>query len=747
MSEPRTIPLSAIVGRSRFNVRPEGDPAGRDAMAASIRAMGQLQALIVRAEGTPGLFEVDDGGCRWDAMCQLVALDEADPPDGRKPWAWNTDVNVLVVNGDAGMARERSLAANVIRRNLHPVEECEAFSDMVRDGVAVETIAADFGVTARYVRQRLKLDELSQRARAAWRDNKLSAAGAEVLTGAKDHAAQDAILDRYPQGLFGYAVDAVRRELRQHALRGDAPEARFVGVECYVANGGALDEQLFDTEPLILDPVLMKRLARQAMVDEGLRVAERFGFGSVIIPDELPEDERGRWGRLSMRLNEAEQAEVDRLNAGEAGEIEALPDEVDEAEVTVIQERYAALEEAVEQRAIERNTTETERLAAAVFVSLNHSGELVVDLGRTRPKPKSDAEAQPAASSRPFAATTATTPAPASAEPVKAPGKALVAVMDEAMSKAYAAIVAERPYLAMMLATAALTAIGNHSALRIRASVRKDSQRGVLDFTEAAALALTGLQGREDVMLRFARAVAATIDVAPASSLDGGRHSLVDAAALAELITVYGDGRYHAAMVAALDYRAYFEAATKAATLAAIEETGGDLADARKLGKLMLVEAAATLCRDRVWLPPELRKPDTVAMRRSIDTKLPMEMPSIADAMAAALAADGEDLDAEAAGDAPEPLVFDPQTPDEAIADFLRRHCLRDDERYRIKAQVLFDAFQDRMPQVAVDLLPTFREFGDAVAAAGIAKKRLAAGVHYLGLDLRAVAPLKQAAE
>ena len=63
------------------------------------------------------------------------------------------------------------LAENFASEPMHPLDEAEAFARLAReDAKGLDAIAADFGVTERYVRQRMKLATLADVVKAAYRD-------------------------------------------------------------------------------------------------------------------------------------------------------------------------------------------------------------------------------------------------------------------------------------------------------------------------------------------------------------------------------------------------------------------------------------------------------------------------------------------------------------------------------------------------------------------------------------------------
>ncbi|KLB51194.1 hypothetical protein XEUV354_23520, partial [Xanthomonas euvesicatoria] len=86
---------------------------------ASILSQGLLQNLIVHEEAD-GLFAVDGGGRRLDALALLVE---------RGQIAADFPVRVVVVEEINSTAA--SLAENVQREAMHPVDEFDAFSALV----------------------------------------------------------------------------------------------------------------------------------------------------------------------------------------------------------------------------------------------------------------------------------------------------------------------------------------------------------------------------------------------------------------------------------------------------------------------------------------------------------------------------------------------------------------------------------------------------------------------------------------
>ena len=152
------------------NVRRTGRGNGIEELAASIAAHGLLQSLVVRPKldgsGEPvGRYEVVAGGRRFTAL-KLLAK--------RRAFGKAVPVPRRVLDGeDAG---EASLAENVVRLDMHPADQFEAFARWHQDGqgLGIEDIAARFGVSAHTVRQRLRLSTVSPRLLQAYRDGVLT---------------------------------------------------------------------------------------------------------------------------------------------------------------------------------------------------------------------------------------------------------------------------------------------------------------------------------------------------------------------------------------------------------------------------------------------------------------------------------------------------------------------------------------------------------------------------------------------
>ncbi|HOW77795.1 MAG TPA: ParB/Srx family N-terminal domain-containing protein, partial [Candidatus Competibacteraceae bacterium] len=128
------IPLENLIV-AKTNARTHGATESLESLAASIKAQGVLQPLLVRplaeaeAEADGASFEIVAGQRRFLA-CQRLAQDAPVDP---------LPCLVLAATDDAA-ALEISLAENLERLPMEPFDQHEAFAHLVQRGQRVETI-------------------------------------------------------------------------------------------------------------------------------------------------------------------------------------------------------------------------------------------------------------------------------------------------------------------------------------------------------------------------------------------------------------------------------------------------------------------------------------------------------------------------------------------------------------------------------------------------------------------------------
>jgi len=152
-SEIRILSLTAI-SPSPLNIRKIVDDSAIDDLAESIRAVGLLQAIIVRPAAKEGRYEIVCGA-RRHAACQKAGIEEV-PAIVRNDLTDDADViEVMVVENDQ-------------RESVNPMEEALGLHALVETGrygfgsEAKQNLAAKLGRSERYVGQRLNLMNLCE---------------------------------------------------------------------------------------------------------------------------------------------------------------------------------------------------------------------------------------------------------------------------------------------------------------------------------------------------------------------------------------------------------------------------------------------------------------------------------------------------------------------------------------------------------------------------------------------------------
>ena len=277
---------------------------------------------------------------------------------------------------------------NVVRLDMHPADQFEAFAQLHQDGagLGIEDIAARFGVSAHTVRQRLRLAVVSPVLVQAYRDGALTLDHMAAFAVTEDQAVQERVYgglqdwQRHP--------DAIRRLLTNGLVPATDRRVTFAGLEAYQAAGGRVQRDLFseDGGGWIADPVLLERLVAERMEREAERVRAEGWRWVAIGPDAQAGAWRCRrvWPRKVALTPEDEQrrAELagryDELAAEHNGNGDDLPDEV-AAELDAIEAELAALE------AREDVWTPADVAVAGVVLTLAGDGSLRVERGLRAP--------------------------------------------------------------------------------------------------------------------------------------------------------------------------------------------------------------------------------------------------------------------------------------------------------------------------------------------------------------------------
>jgi ParB family chromosome partitioning protein len=381
LSASRDIPFNRLV-LSQANVRRIKAGIAIEELAEEIARRTLLQSLTVRPvldeDGAEtGLFEVPSGGRRYRALQLLVQ---------QKRLARTAPIPCIIRT--EGLAEEDSLAENVQRAPLHPLDQFRAFQALRAKGRSEEEIAAAFFVSAGVVRQRLRLAAVSPRLLDAYAEDGMTLEQLMAFTVSTDHERQEQVWEALQRSQTREPYQ-IRRLLTEGAVRAADKRARFVGAEAYEAAGGVILRDLFqpDDGGWWQDAGLLDRLAQEKLTWEAEAIRAE-GWRWVEMAPEFPYGHTYGLRRLTGEAQplteeetaqrEALRAEFDRLEADYA-EAEELSEETDQ--------RLAELEEALaafDERPVAYDPDEVAR--AGAFVSIDGSGTLRVERGYVRPE-------------------------------------------------------------------------------------------------------------------------------------------------------------------------------------------------------------------------------------------------------------------------------------------------------------------------------------------------------------------------
>ncbi|MDE2240433.1 MAG: DNA-binding protein, partial [Rhodospirillales bacterium] len=286
-----------------------------------------------------------------------------------------------------GIAEEDSLAENVQRAPLHPLDQFRAFQALREKGQSEEEIAAVFFVPVSVVKQRLRLAAVSPRLLEVYAEDEMTLDQLMAFAVSPDHERQEQVWEAV-QRSYNKEPYQIRRMLTEGAVRASDKRAQYAG-EDYVAAGGAVMRDLFQQDDGgwlqdagLLARVVAERLERDAdaIRAEGwkwIEQAPEFPYGHNYGLRRIPGTRRP--------LTEDEIALVETLRA-EAGQIEeeaAAADEISDDADARLNEIEAEID-ALTQRPPVYDPAEIDM--AGVFVSIDGSGKLRVERGYVRPE-------------------------------------------------------------------------------------------------------------------------------------------------------------------------------------------------------------------------------------------------------------------------------------------------------------------------------------------------------------------------
>ncbi len=194
----RVVPISHIRPNS-FQPRNHFDEESMAALAASIREVGLLQPVLVRALGDDAeTYELIAGERRWRAARR----------------AGLQTIPVLVQVADDVASLEQALVENLHRVDLNALEEAAAYQQLIDEfGLTHEQVATRMGKGRATITNTLRLLQLPAGAQRALAERTISAGHARALLGTPDRVLQEKLVERITEE--GLTVRAVEDLVRQ----------------------------------------------------------------------------------------------------------------------------------------------------------------------------------------------------------------------------------------------------------------------------------------------------------------------------------------------------------------------------------------------------------------------------------------------------------------------------------------------------------------------------------------------------
>jgi ParB family chromosome partitioning protein len=193
----RVVPIAHIRPNS-FQPRSHFDEESMASLAASIKAVGLLQPVLVRELQDEGeSYELIAGERRWRAARR----------------AGLQTIPVLVQRADDVASLEQALVENLHRVDLNALEEAAAYQQLIDEfGLTHEQVASRVGKGRATITNTLRLLQLPAGAQRALAERTISAGHARALLGTPDRTLQEKLVQRIvDEGLTVRAVEDLVR--------------------------------------------------------------------------------------------------------------------------------------------------------------------------------------------------------------------------------------------------------------------------------------------------------------------------------------------------------------------------------------------------------------------------------------------------------------------------------------------------------------------------------------------------------
>ncbi len=240
------LPTSAIFPNSR-QPRSAFDEEGMASLTASVRELGVLQPVLVRATGG-GAYELIAGERRWRAAKR----------------AGLSLIPAIVRTVDDTLSLEQALVENVQREDLNPLDEAAAYQQLLEDfHLTHDELASRVGKSRAAISNTLRLFQLPPTVQRMVAEGRLTAGHARALLTTPDRAYQEALAQRIVTD--GMSVRAVEEAARQH----NTDQAAATTGSSRASSGGGAGGRLRPPGLLELEELLSTHLDTRVAITMG----------------------------------------------------------------------------------------------------------------------------------------------------------------------------------------------------------------------------------------------------------------------------------------------------------------------------------------------------------------------------------------------------------------------------------------------------------------------------------------------
>lgn len=207
-----------------FQARQEFDEDSIKELAASIKAHGVMQPVVVRPVGDD-FYELIVGERRWRA-CHNAGLET---------------IPAIIRHVDDQISSEMMLVENIQREDLNPLEEALAYRRLIDEfDLTQDEVATRVGKSRPFIANSLRLLQLSAFVQKLLMQGKLSAGHGKVILGLPEQAQQDELAKKVVEkGLTVRETEKLAKRLQKGRVGSKKGELQDQDVEL-----AALEDQL-----------------------------------------------------------------------------------------------------------------------------------------------------------------------------------------------------------------------------------------------------------------------------------------------------------------------------------------------------------------------------------------------------------------------------------------------------------------------------------------------------------------------